>query len=128
MAQGSAQEIWPSEIRLSPDKRMLKVAFGNAGTFEIDAELLRVESPSAEVRGHTEAERKTVGGKRNVLISGVEPVGNYDVRLRFNDGHDTGIYSWAFLHDLGANRAARFKAYLDALSAKGLDRDLPGQK
>ncbi len=123
-----AQDIWPTEIRLSPDKRMLKIAFGEAGAYEIDAELLRVQSPSAEVRGHTEAERKTVGGKRNVLIVGVEPVGNYAIRLRFDDGHDTGIYAWAYLHDLGANRAARFKAYLAELSAKGLDRDLPGQK
>lgn len=123
-----AQDIWPTEIRLSQDKRILKVAFGDAVGFEIDAELLRVESPSAEVRGHTEAERKTVGGKRNVLITTVEPVGNYAIRLRFNDGHDTGIFSWAYLHELGANRDARFKAYLEALSAKGLDRDLPGQK
>lgn len=123
-----AEDIWPSEIRLAKDKRALVIAFGEKGSFEIDAELLRVQSPSAEVRGHSEAERKTVGGKRNVLITGVEPVGNYAVRLRFNDGHDTGLYSWAYLYDLGANREARFAAYLEELGAKGLDRDLPGQK
>lgn len=121
-------EIWPSEIRLAKDKRGLVVAFGEKGAFEIDAELLRVQSPSAEVRGHTEAERKTVGGKRNVLITAIEPVGNYAVRLRFNDGHDTGLYSWAYLYDLGAHRQERFAAYVEELTAKGLDRDLPGQK
>jgi DUF971 family protein len=124
----AGQDIWPTEVRLSPDKRMLRIAFGDDGAFEIDAELLRVKSPSAEVRGHTEAERKTVGGKRNVAITAVEPVGNYAVRLRFTDGHDTGIYSWAYLHDLGANREARFADYVAELSAKGLDRDIPGQK
>jgi DUF971 family protein len=124
----AGQDIWPTEVRLSPDKRVLRIAFGDDGAFEIDAELLRVKSPSAEVRGHTEAERKTVGGKRNVAITAVEPVGNYAVRLRFTDGHDTGIYSWAYLHDLGANREARFAEYVAELSAKGLDRDIPGQK
>lgn len=124
----AGQEIWPTEIRLSPDKTMLRIAFGDDGAFEIDAELLRVKSPSAEVRGHTEAERKTVGGKRNVAITAVEPVGNYAVRLRFSDGHDTGIYSWAYLHDLGANRDDRFADYVAELTAKGLDRDIPGQK
>ena len=119
---------WPTEIRLAKDKRALVIAFDSGERFEIDAELLRVQSPSAEVRGHTEAERKTVGGKRNVLITAVEPVGNYALRLRFNDGHDTGLYSWAYLHELGANREARFSAYLEELAAKGLDRDLPGQK
>jgi DUF971 family protein len=88
--------------------------------------LLRVTSPSAEVQGHSEAERKTVGGKRNVTILSVDPVGNYAVRLGFDDMHSTGIYSWAFLHDLGVNAARRFQGYLDDLQAKGLDRDRPG--
>ncbi len=124
----SAPDIWPKEIRLSKDKRSLAIAFENGEAWEIAAEMLRVQSPSAEVRGHTEAERKTVGGKRNVLITAVEPVGNYALRLRFDDGHDTGIFSWAYLRDLGANKDARFKAYLSELAAKGLDRDIPGQK
>ena len=97
-----------------------------SGSFDLPAELLRVTSPSAEVQGHSEAERKTVGGKRNVTILSVDPVGNYAVRLGFNDMHSTGIYSWAFLRDLGVNAGQRFQDYLDDLQAKGLDRDRPG--
>jgi DUF971 family protein len=85
-----------------------------------------VTSPSAEVQGHSEAERKTVGGKRNVAILSVDPVGNYAVRIGFDDMHNTGIYSWAFLRDLGVNATMRFQAYLDDLAAKNLDRDKPG--
>ena len=117
---------WPVEIRLPKDRRMLRVAFDDGRTFDLPAELLRVTSPSAEVQGHSEAERKTVGGKRNVTILSVDPVGNYAVRLGFDDMHSTGIYSWAFLHDLGVNAARRFQDYLDDLQAKGLDRDRPG--
>ena len=117
---------WPVEIRLPKDRRTLRVAFDDGRTFDLSAELLRVTSPSAEVQGHSEAERKTVGGKRNVTILSVDPVGNYAVRLGFDDMHSTGIYSWAFLHDLGANAARRFQDYLDDLQAKGLDRDRPG--
>ncbi len=124
----ASKEVWPVEIRLSKDKRALSVTFDNGEAYEIDAEMLRVQSPSAEVRGHTEAERKTVGGKRNVTIIAVEPVGNYALRLRFDDAHDTGIYSWAYLRELGANKEACFMAYLGELAAKGLDRDIPGQK
>jgi DUF971 family protein len=117
---------WPVEIRLPKDRRTLRVAFEDGRTFDLPAELLRVTSPSAEVQGHSEAERKTVGGKRNVTILSVDPVGNYAVRLGFDDMHSTGIYSWAFLHDLGVNAAQRFQDYLDDLQAKGLDRDRPG--
>jgi DUF971 family protein len=117
---------WPVEIRLPKDRRTLRVAFDDGRTFDLSAELLRVTSPSAEVRGHSEAERKTVGGKRNVNILSVDPVGNYAVRLGFDDMHSTGIYSWAFLHDLGVNAGRRFQDYLDDLQAKGLDRDRPG--
>jgi DUF971 family protein len=117
---------WPVEIRLPKDRRGLRVAFDDGRTFDLSAELLRVTSPSAEVQGHSEAERKTVGGKRNVTILSVDPVGNYAVRLGFDDMHSTGIYSWAFLHDLGVNAARRFQDYLDDLQAKGLDRDRPG--
>jgi DUF971 family protein len=117
---------WPVEIRLPKDRRALRVAFDDGRTFDLPAELLRVASPSAEVQGHSEAERKTVGGKRNVTILSVDPVGNYAVRLGFDDMHSTGIYSWAFLHDLGVNAARRFQDYLDDLQAKGLDRDRPG--
>ena len=117
---------WPVEIRLPKDRRTLRVAFDDGRTFELSAELLRVTSPSAEVQGHSEAERKTVGGKRNVTILSVDPVGNYAIRLGFDDMHSTGIYSWAFLRDLGVNADRRFQGYLDDLQAKGLDRDRPG--
>jgi DUF971 family protein len=117
---------WPVEIRLPKDRRSLRVAFDDGRTFDLSAELLRVTSPSAEVQGHSEAERKTVGGKRNVTILSVDPVGNYAVRIGFDDMHSTGIYSWAFLRDLGLNAGQRFQDYLDDLRAKGLDRDRPG--
>ncbi|HMM89670.1 DUF971 domain-containing protein [Bradyrhizobium sp.] len=117
---------WPVEIRLPKDRRTLRVAFDDDRTFELSAELLRVTSPSAEVQGHSEAERKTVGGKRNVAILSVDPVGNYAVRIGFDDMHTTGIYSWTFLRDLGENAERRLQNYLDDLRAKGLDRDRPG--
>ena len=117
---------WPVEIRLPKDRRALRVVFDDGHTFDLPAELLRVTSPSAEVQGHSEAERKTVGGKRNVTILSVDPVGNYAVRIGFDDMHSTGIYSWAFLRDLGQNAERRFQDYLVDLQAKGLDRDRPG--
>jgi DUF971 family protein len=119
---------WPVEIRLRKDRRTLHVSFDDGASFDLPAELLRVTSPSAEVQGHSEAERKTVGGKRNVAILSVDAVGNYAVRLGFDDMHTTGIYSWAFLHDLGINAGQRFQSYLDDLQAKGLDRDRPGTR
>jgi DUF971 family protein len=119
---------WPVEIRLVKDRRALNVAFDDGQTFSLPAELLRVTSPSAEVQGHTESQRKTVGGKRNVTILSVDPVGNYAVRIGFDDMHSTGIYSWAFLRELGLNAERRFQDYLDDLSAKGLDRDRLGMR
>ena len=119
---------WPVEIRLLKDRRALQISFDDGRAFELPAELLRVTSPSAEVQGHSEAQRKTVGGKRNVAILSVDPVGNYAVRLGFNDMHSTGIYSWAFLRDLGVNAERRFQEYLDDLQTKGLDRDRPGMR
>ncbi|WP_171708682.1 gamma-butyrobetaine hydroxylase-like domain-containing protein [Bradyrhizobium archetypum] len=119
---------WPVEIRLPKDRRSLRIVFDDGRTFELSAELLRVTSPSAEVQGHSEAERKTVGGKRNVTILSVDPVGNYAIRIGFDDMHTTGIYSWAFLRDLGVNAERRFQDYLDDLQAKGLDRDRPGTR
>ena len=119
---------WPVEIRLVKDRRALTVVFDDGKTFNLPAELLRVTSPSAEVQGHSEAQRKTVGGKRNVTILSVDAIGNYAVRIGFDDMHNTGIYSWAFLHDLGLNAEQRFRAYLDDLAAKGLDRDRPGTR
>ena len=117
---------WPVEIRLAKDRRALHVSFDDGKIFALSAELLRVTSPSAEVQGHSEAQRKTVGGKRNVTIFSVDPVGNYAVRIGFDDMHDTGIYSWAFLRDLGVNAERRLQDYLDDLQAKGPDRERPG--
>jgi DUF971 family protein len=124
----NAAPPWPVEIRLVKDRRALHVTFDDGQTFSLAAELLRVTSPSAEVQGHSESQRKTVGGKRNVTILSVDPVGNYAVRIGFDDMHSTGIYSWAFLRDLGLNAERRFQDYLDDLSAKGLDRDRPGMR
>jgi DUF971 family protein len=117
---------WPVEIRLAKDRRSLSIAFDDGKVFKFSAELLRVTSPSAEVQGHSEAERKTVGGKRNVAILSVDTVGNYAVRIGFDDMHNTGIYSWVVLYDLGINAELRFQNYLDDLTAKRLDRDKPG--
>jgi len=117
---------WPVEIRLAEDRRALQVTFDDGKAFSLSAELLRVSSPSAEVQGHSEGQRKTVGGKRNVTILSVDPVGNYAVRIGFDDMHTTGIYSWAFLRELGSNAERRLQDYLDDLQARGLDRDRPG--
>ncbi|HEY8124927.1 MAG TPA: DUF971 domain-containing protein [Methylocystis sp.] len=122
------QEPWPTELRLSEDGRMLNVSFDDGAQFALSAELLRTQSPSAEVQGHSAAERKTVGGKRDVAILAVAPVGNYAVRLDFDDMHRTGIYTWRYLRELGETASARFSFYLAELAAKGLDRDRPGEK
>ena len=119
---------WPTEIRLSKDKRTLTVAFDDGSAFDLAAEYLRVTSPSAEVQGHSPSERKTVPGKRNVEIIGVEPVGNYAVKLVFDDMHSTGIFGWDYLHELGANHAQRWADYLAELDAKGLSRDPPSRR
>ena len=128
MSAPDAATAWPVEIRLVKDRRALIVTFDDGRTFSLAAELLRVTSPSAEVQGHSESQRKTVGGKRNVTILSVDPVGNYAVRIGFDDMHSTGIYSWTFLRDLGVNAERCFQDYLDDLSARGLDRDQPGTR
>lgn len=118
---------WPTEIRLLDAGRSLRVAFDDGASFTLSAELLRVRSPSAEVQGHSPADQKTVGGKRNVAIIAVAPVGNYAVRLDFDDLHRTGIYTWRYLRELGETAEASFAGYLQELTAKGLDRDRPGE-
>src|SRR3954470_5641370 len=105
-------EPWPTEIRLKDKGRTLAITFDAGGSFDLSAEYLRVMSPSAEVQGHSAAERKTVGGKKNVAIIQVELVGNYAVRLVFDDMHSTGIYSWRYLHELGLEHEARWGQYL----------------
>lgn len=121
-------DVWPKEIRLLEDGRRLQVSFEDGASFALSAEYLRVRSPSAEVQGHSPEERKTVGGKRNVAIIGVEPVGNYAVRLDFDDLHRTGLYTWPYLYALGAGQEEDFAAYLKELEAEGLDRDRPGER
>jgi DUF971 family protein len=116
-------EPWPTEIRLKDKGRTLAVSFGGGEPFDLSAEYLRVMSPSAEVQGHSAAERKTVGGKQNVAIIQVEPVGNYAVRLVFDDMHSTGIYSWRYLHELGSEYETRWAAYLEELGDKKLSRE-----
>ncbi len=113
---------WPSEIRLSKDRRTLTVGFDTGESYALPAEYLRVFSPSAEVQGHSPEQRVTVGGKAAVGIQKVEPVGNYAVRLQFDDSHNTGIFTWGYLLSLGRDQAARWDGYLEELQAKGLSR------
>jgi DUF971 family protein len=119
----ATQSAWPTELRLQKDRRVLYVTFDNGEAFGIEAELLRVRSPSAEVQGHSPDERKTVGGKRDVAILEVNPVGNYAVRLVFDDLHSTGIFSWDYLLELGRNRDRYWQEYHDELAGKNLSRE-----
>ena len=112
----------PTEIRLDRAARVLRVTFDDGARYALPAEYLRVESPSAEVQGHGPGQKTIVGGKRNVGIGAVEPVGHYAVRLVFDDGHDTGIFSWEYLHELGMEQERRWADYLDAVAARGLSR------
>ncbi|MHB1302869.1 MAG: gamma-butyrobetaine hydroxylase family protein [Acidiphilium sp.] len=113
----------PTEIRLRRAERTLEVTFADGTHYDFPAEYLRVESPSAEVQGHSPTERQLVAGKRRVGIAGLEPNGHYAVRIKFDDGHSTGIYSWDYLHRLGREQPHRWAAYLAALTAAGLSRD-----
>jgi DUF971 family protein len=114
---------WPVELRYQRDARVLEVDFDDAKTFALPAELLRVESPSAEVRGHGGSQKAIVAGKRDVGIDRIEAVGNYAVRLVFDDGHDSGLYTWRYLRELGETQAKVWETYLAALAARGLRRD-----
>jgi DUF971 family protein len=114
---------WPTELRLAKDRKALTVTFDTGESYALDAEYLRVMSPSAEVQGHSPDERKTVPGKRQVAILEVHPIGNYAVRLVFDDLHSTGIYSWDYFAELGRDRASKWQSYLDELAGKGLSRD-----
>ncbi|HEY6432092.1 MAG TPA: DUF971 domain-containing protein [Acetobacteraceae bacterium] len=112
-----------TELRLNRADRTLDVAFADGMRFTLPVEYLRVESPSAEVQGHGPGERKLIAGRRHVGVIGIEPVGNYAVRLIFDDLHDTGIYSWDYLHELGREYPERWARYLDSLASRGLSRD-----
>ena len=115
-------DSWPTELRLDKDKRVLTVTFEDGKSFSLPAELLRVLSPSAEVQGHSEAQRVTVAGKKTVCITRIEPVGNYAVRIVFDDGHDTGLFVWEYLRELGENKETRWQGYLNDLATKRLSR------
>jgi DUF971 family protein len=117
-----AERPWPSEIRLAPDKTLLTISFETGEHFALAAEYLRVESPSAEVQGHAADQKQIVGGKHAVRIEGLEPVGNYAIRIRFDDGHDTGLFSWDYLHELGREHDKKWAAYLRALRSRRLER------
>jgi DUF971 family protein len=111
------------EIRLIRAAKTLDVAFDDGARFSLPAELLRVESPSAEVQGHNPQQKRILAGRRHVGIIGIEAVGNYAVRLTFDDLHDTGIYSWDYLYTLGRQQDAVWAGYLAALETRGLSRD-----
>lgn len=113
----------PTEITLHQASRVLEVAFDNGEHFRLPCEYLRVHSPSAEVQGHGPGQRVLLGGKREVNIEAVEPVGHYGVLLRFDDGHASGIFAWPILLDLGRHYATNWQTYLDALAASGASRD-----
>ena len=115
--------VWPEEIRLSKAKDSLFVKFDNGYETTLTAELLRVESPSAEVQGHGSGQKTTPAGKANVTIAAIEPVGNYAIRISFSDGHDTGLFSWGILHDYGQRQQQLIDDYLARLAAAGERRD-----
>jgi DUF971 family protein len=113
---------WPTELRLHKDRKAMSVAFDSGESFDLAAEYLRIRSPSAEVQGHSPSERRTVAGKQNVQILELLPVGNYAVRLVFDDMHSTGIFSWDYLFELGRNREKYWNEYLGELKEKNLSR------
>ena len=118
----SGTDVWPEEIRLAKSKKMLEVRFDNGKSFSLSAEILRVESPSAEVQGHGPGQKTTPVGKRDILISSIEPVGNYAVRIGFSDGHNTGIFSWNTLYDYGLRQDQLITDYLSRLKDDGITR------
>ncbi len=114
---------WPKEIRVKKVEKTLEIDFDDGRTFSYPAEFLRVESPSAEVQGHGPGQKQLVSGRRFVGIMGVDAVGHYAIKIKFDDLHDTGIYSWQYLYHLGENQERIWREYESALAAKGLSRD-----
>ena len=117
--------LTPTEITLRKSSKMLVVAFEDGAEFSFSFEYLRVHSPSAEVIGHGPGQETLQTGKENVAITAIDPVGHYAVRLVFDDGHDTGLYSWTYLHELGHNMEENWKRYLDRLATAGYARQKP---
>ena len=123
MSEPFTTDIWPTEIRVQSAEKSLEIDFDTGESFSIPAELLRVESPSAEVQGHVPSQKKLVAGRAHVNIMGMEAVGNYAVRIKFDDLHDTGIYTWRYLHKLGSEKEQIWQRYLTELEAAGLSRE-----
>ncbi|MGI9272473.1 MAG: gamma-butyrobetaine hydroxylase-like domain-containing protein [Woeseiaceae bacterium] len=115
----------PTEIRLKKESKLLIISFDDGSEFQYSCEYLRVHSPSAEVKGHGPGQETLQVGKEHVGITDIEPVGHYAVRLKFDDGHDTGLYTWDYLHELGADMTAKWRSYLDRLAAAGYAREKP---
>lgn len=118
---------WPLEIRLKKQEKRLEIDFDDGRSFAYPAEFLRVHSPSAEVQGHGPGQKTTVAGRRHVGIMSLEPIGHYAVRIVFDDLHDSGIYSWKYLYEIGADQDRLWDEYLAELEAKGLSRDPKGR-
>jgi DUF971 family protein len=121
--QGLGTRHWPTEIRLKTADKALEIDFDDGRSFRYPAEYLRVESTSAELKGHVPGEHKILGGRRHVGILELEAVGNYAIRIKFDDLHDTGIYTWNYLYELGEQYDQKWQAYLAALAERGLSRD-----
>ena len=122
MHSNTNSKHWPVEIRLNKNKRQLDIEFEDGNKFSLSAELLRVESPSAEVRGHNPSEKKILAGRKHVAVMNIEKVGRYAIRIHFDDLHNTGIYTWEHLYRLGRDRAAIWQDYLQSLKENGLSR------
>ncbi|EKE78549.1 MULTISPECIES: gamma-butyrobetaine hydroxylase-like domain-containing protein [Oceanibaculum] len=114
---------WPVEVKLKKAEKLLEISYDNGRTFRLPAEYLRVESPSAEVQGHGAGQKKIVHGRAHVGIMGVEPVGNYAIRIKFDDLHDSGIFSWRYLYELGDRQEELWAKYLSELEERGLSRE-----
>ena len=127
MTESLGAHHWPLEIRLKRAEKILEVEFDNGVHFSYPAELLRVESPSAEVQGHGPSQKQIVAGRAAVGILELEPVGNYAIRIKFDDLHDTGIFSWRYLYELGEKKDELWAKYLAALAERGLSRE-PGRR
>ena len=123
MTESLGARHWPTEIRLKRAEKLLEVDFDNGVTFRYPAEFLRVESPSAEMQGHRPQQKQVIAGRAQVGIIAVEPVGNYAVRISFDDLHNTGIFSWSYLYELGERQPELWAAYLKALAERGLSRE-----
>lgn len=123
MADDFSTKAWPTELNLKKAEKLLVVSFDDGSSFSLPAEYLRVESPSAEVQGHGPGQKVIVAERAHVGILALEPVGNYAIRIRFDDLHDTGIYSWQYLHELGREQEQRWAVYLQEIETRGLSRE-----